>query len=125
MNHQLKINMEHFFYNENFCSGIEDLARVFDIDEDNVNQLKDDWHVKVELSDLEPIFDIDADSLCQLLARANEDRLSEDFDEESKVLKALKETIDFDKLKDALPHFFYPNNQYETITKADLVEWFS
>jgi hypothetical protein len=117
--------MEHFFYNDNFCSGIEDLARLFDIDEDNVNDLKDGWQVKVELSDLEPIFKVDAENLCQLLARANEERLSEDFDEESKVLKALKETIDFDKLKDALPQFYYPNNKHETITKEDLVEWFS
>ncbi len=52
--------MENFFYEDNFCSYIEDLARVFDIDEDNVNELKDDWQVKVELSDLEPIFKVDA-----------------------------------------------------------------
>lgn len=117
--------MEHFFYDDNFCTDLEDLANIFDIDEDNVNELKDDWQVKVELSDLEPIFNFDADSLCQLLADANEDRLSEDFDEEAKVLKALKETIDFDKLKDALPKLYYPNNKFETITKAYLVEWFS
>ncbi len=117
--------MEHFFYEDNFCSDIEDLARVFDIDEKNVNELKDDWQIKVELSDLEPIFNIDAENLCQLLADANEDRLSEDFDEEAKVLKALKETIDFEKLKEALPKLYYPNNKFETITKADLVEWFS
>ena len=117
--------MEHFFYDDTFCSDLEDLANVFDIDEDNVNELKDDWQVRVEMSDLEPIFNVDADNLCQLLADANEDRLSEDFDEEAKVLKALKETIDFEKLKEALPKLYYPNNKFETITKADLVEWFS
>ena len=123
-----KINnkkMEHFFYDDTFCSDLDDLANVFDIDEDNVNELQDDWQVKVEMSDLEPIFNIDADNLCQLLADANEDRLSEDFDEEARVLKALKETIDFEKLKEALPKLYYPNNKFETITKADLVEWFS
>ena len=117
--------MEHFFYNDTFCTDLEDLANVFDIDEDNVNELKDDWNVRVELSDLEPIFNIDADNLCQLLADANEDRLSEDFDEEANVLKALKEAIDFEKLKDALPKLYYPNNKFETITKADMVELFS
>lgn len=117
--------MKHFFYDDTFCSDLEDLANVFDIDEDNVNELKDNWQVKVEMSDLEPIFNIDADNLCQLLADANEYRLSEDFDEESKVLKALKETIDFEKLKEALPKLYYPNNKFETITKADMVEWFS
>lgn len=117
--------MEHFFYEDTFCSDLEDLANVFDINEDNVNELKDDWTVRVEFSDLEPIFKIDADNLCQLLADANEDRLSEDFDEEAKVLKAIKETIDFDKLKDALPKLYYPNNKFKTITKVDLVECFS
>ena len=117
--------MEDFFYEDTFCSDLEDLANVFYIDEDNVNELKDDWQVKVELSDLEPIFDVDADYLCQLLADANEDRLSEDFDEEVKVLKALKETVDFEKLKEALPKLYYPNGKYEIITKSKLVEWFS
>ena len=117
--------MEYFFYEDTFCSDLEGLANIFDIDEDNVNELKEDWQVRVELSDLEPIFNIDAEILCQLLADANEDRLSEDFDEEAKVLKALKETIDFQKLKNALPKLYYPNNKFETITKADLVEWFS
>jgi len=54
--------MEHFFYDDTFCSDLEDLANVFDIDEDNVNELKDDWQVRVESSDLEPIFNIDADT---------------------------------------------------------------
>lgn len=117
--------MEHFFYDEVFCSDLEDLANTFDIDENNVNELKDDWCVRVELSSLEPIFDINAENLCELLADANEDRLSlDDFEEESKILKALRECIDFDKLQEALPKYYYPNNKFETITKADLVEFF-
>jgi len=116
--------MENFFYEENFCSDLEDLAFLFDVNEDNVNDLKDDWQVRVELSDLEPIFSLNAEDLCQLLADTNEERLSENFDEEEKVVKALKECIDFEKLKEKLPKLYYPNNKFETITKADLVEWF-
>lgn len=115
--------MENFFYNDSFCTDIGDLIDILEIDDPNI--LKDDWQVRVEMSDLEPIFNIDADNLCQLLADANEDRLSEDFDEEAKVLKALQDSIDFEKLKEALPKLYYPNNKFETITKADLVEWFS
>lgn len=115
--------MEHFFYNDTFCSDLKDLVNLFGIDEYNINELTDDWQIKVELSDLEVIFDINADNLCQLLADANEDRLSEDFDEEAKVLKALKESIDFEKLKDALPKLYYPNNQFKIITKSDLVKY--
>ncbi len=116
--------MENFFYYDSFCMDLDKLADLCDIDEDNVNDLKDDWQVKVELSDLEPIFNVDAENLCQLLADANEDRLSVDFDEEKKVLKALKETIDFDKLQDALPKLYYPNNKFKSITKSNMVEWF-
>jgi hypothetical protein len=117
--------MEHFFYEDTFCVNLEDLANIFDINEDNVYELKDDWEVRVELSNLEPIFNINTEILCQLLADANEDRLSEDFDEEAMVKKAIEENIDFDKLKDALPKLYYPNYKFENITKADLVEWFS
>jgi len=87
--------MKHFFYDDTFCTDLEDLANVFNINKDNVNELKDDWQVKVELSDLEPIFNIDAENLCQLLADANEDRLSEDFDEEDFDLL-------FDEMTDAM-----------------------
>ena len=52
--------MENFFYEDTFCYDIEDLAAVLDINEDNVNALKDDWQVKVELSNLETIFKINA-----------------------------------------------------------------
>ena len=116
--------MEHFFDDDNFLLDIGDLAERYDIDEDNVNELKDDWQVKVELSDLEPIFEVTAESLCQMLADCNEDRLSEYFDEEQKVMRALKESIDFDKLKELLPKLYYPNGKFETITKSDMVEWF-
>jgi hypothetical protein len=116
--------MQNFFYEDTFCSDLEDLARLFDIDEDNVNDLKDDWQQKVELSELEPIFKIDADNLCQVLADAYEHRLSDEFNEEAKVLKALKESIDFDKLNTLLPKLYYPSNQFEIVTKEDFVEWF-
>lgn len=116
--------MQHFFYNDTFCSNLGDLAEILNIDEDNVNELKDNWHVEVELSELEPIFKVDAEYLCQLLADANEDRLSDVFGEEEVVLKALKESIDFDKLRDSLPKFYYPNNQFELVIKEDLIEWF-
>ena len=43
--------MEHFFYEDRFLLDLDDLAQLFNIDEDNVNDLKDDWEVEVELSD--------------------------------------------------------------------------
>lgn len=60
--------------------------------------------------------------MCQLLADANEDRLSEDDDEQVKVIKALKEAIDFEKLNSLLPKLYYPNCTYDIITKQDLLD---
>ena len=113
--------MENFFYDDRFCSDISELMDVFDIDDENLAELEDDWKVRVELTDLEPIFKVDADILCQLLADANEDRLSEDFEQEEEIKKALKSCIDFDKLQAILPKMYYPNNKFVTITKQDLI----
>lgn len=114
--------MENFFYNENFYSDLSELMNDIDIDEDSINELKDDWQIRVELTDLEPIFELDADSLCQLLADANEDRLTENFDEEQKVLAALNECIDFEKLKEKLPKLYYPNGKFMSLKKSDLID---
>jgi hypothetical protein len=115
--------MKNFFVEEKFYPDLDSLCHDLSIGIESINHLSENWQLKVELSDLEPIFNVDADNLCQLLADANEDRLSEDFDEEAKVLKALKETIDFEKLKEALPKLYYPNNTFQTITKADIVNF--
>lgn len=114
--------MENFFYDDKFCEDPSDLAELLDIDEDNVNELPDDWKVRVELTKLEPIFNIDADDLCQMLCDCNEERLPEDF-EETKTLNALKESIDFDKLRSLLPKLYYANAKFEFITKSDLINY--
>ena len=118
--------MEHFFYEDDFCSDLKDIAYILDIDSINdAYELKDDWQVKVELSNLEPIFDVNADDLLDMLAYRNEDRLTEDFREGEDALKALKECIDFDKLKDILPKLYYPNHKFDIITKQDLINLFN
>lgn len=116
--------MVNFFYDDTFCSDLNELAYLFDIDEDNVNELKEDWSVMVELSNLEPIFEVDAEIICDLLADKNEERLGEYFEVKEDILKSLNESIDFGKLKALLPKFYYPANKFETITKSDLVEHF-
>jgi 5'-deoxynucleotidase YfbR-like HD superfamily hydrolase len=109
--------MKNFFVEENFYS---DYLERFK--EDEIKSLPDDWTERIELSDLEPIFQVDADNLCQLLADANEDRLTENDGEEEEIKKALKESIDFEKLKELLPKYYYPNGTFKTITKQDLLD---
>lgn len=115
--------MENFFYDENFCSDLSDLMEVFDIKEPK--ELKDGWTCKVELTELEPIFKINAEKLCQLLCDCNEERLGEDFDnrDEERVIKAIKESCDFDKLKELLPKYYYPRSNFKVVTKQDLIDY--
>ncbi len=120
--------MENFFIDDNFCSDLEDLIRVCDLEDDNaIANLEEDWTCKIELTDLEPIFKVDAKKLCELLCDCNEERLGENFDnrDEEKLIKAITESCDFEKLKELLPKYYYPNRKFETITKADLIEYVS
>lgn len=117
--------MENFFYNDEFYPDIECLVSYLGIYEENVNELDDNYSIKVELSNLEPIFSkIDASYICQLLADDEEDRLTENFDEEEEIMKALNESIDFIALNEKIPKYYYRANNFATITKSDLVEYF-
>jgi hypothetical protein len=111
--------MENFIYNEEFFKDIDSFIDSLPINE--LTDLPDGWVAVIDMCNLEPIFNIDAESLCQILADANEDRLSEDWDEEADVLKALKECIDFEKLKNALPKLYYPSGICKKVTKSYLI----
>jgi len=117
--------MENFFYDDRFCSDLSDLMDIFDIEEPK--NLKDDWTCKVGLSQLEPIFKVDAENLLKLLCYDNEERIGEDFDEkdEAKILISINKSVDFNKLKELLPQYYYPTSKFEIITKADLIEYVS
>lgn len=117
--------MENFFYDDRFCSDISDIFEIFDIEEEKLNELSETWNCKVELTTLEPVFKVDAEELSELLLDCNEERLSENFDDsdEKKIKKAITESCDFEKLKDLLPKYYYPNGKFVTITKKDLIEW--
>jgi len=117
--------MENFFYDDRFCSDISDLMDIFDIEEKDLKDLEDDWSAKIELTELEPIFKVDAKKLCKLLCDCNEERLGEDFDnrDEEKLIKAISESCDFEKLKELLPKYYYPTCKFKTITKQDLIDY--
>lgn len=117
--------MEQFFYEDVFCNDLEDLANILEIHGDNVNDLPLDWQVRIELSNYESIFNIDADILCELLVDKYEDRLLPDFEEidGKQLLKALKESIDYDKFKELSPKLCFANNKFVTITKKQLVDY--
>jgi len=113
--------LENFFYEDEFHTDLESLIITIG---DDFEDFKDDWSIKVELTDLEPIFDVTVNNLCSLLADANEERLNLDEEEyeEKAIKKALSESIDFEKLNSLLPKYHYPNSKFEIITKQDLID---
>ena len=115
--------MENFFYDDRFCGDLSDLMDVFDIEEPK--NLKDDWTCKVEMSELEPCIKLNAKKLLEILINENEERFGENFDasDEDKIMKCLTDSIDFDKLKDLMPKYYYPQSKFKVVTKQDLIDY--
>lgn len=112
--------MENFFYEDVFCSDLDDLLNQLN---EEASDLNDDWTCRVELTTLEPMFTLNADNLAEMLYNNKEERYSEDAPQDEVIIKALKECIDFEKLNSKIPKLYYPNNKFVTITKKDLIEY--
>lgn len=117
--------MENFFYEEYFCSSIEDLICRLDLEDDEIDikNLPEDWSVKIELTDLEPVHTFGEKDVDRLLDNIYEDRLTEDGDELGPIRNALIKYIDFEKINAEVPNLYYPNGKKEIITKQDLLEY--
>jgi len=119
--------MENFIYNEDvFCSDIGDLLSHLEIDEEDVpNSLDDDWTADIAITKIEPLYMLDANKLDEILASVFDERFPDDWSVgfEKQILNAIKESVDFDKLKSLLPQMCYPSGEIETVTKKDLIEY--
>ena len=105
-----------------------DLSGLMDEIEDitnDIENLNNNWSIEIELADLEPCIKIDLKRLFELIYDDNEERFGEDFDDsdELKIKNCLRESIDFDKLNDLMPKYYYPNGETLTITKQDLIDY--
>lgn len=117
--------MENFFYDDKFIGDLSDLMDTLDIEDPK--DLVDDWTCRVELTELEPIFKTDAKKMFELLCDCNEERIGEDFDnsDEEKITKAIATSFDFEKLKELLPKYYFPQSKFKVITKQDLIDYCS
>jgi hypothetical protein len=117
---------EAFFYNDEFYSDLEDyiINREIDETEDNwIEQLPEDWGIRVEVAMIEPIFTLTYDKIEEMFIGFNEDRMPEDIkgDDEIKITEAIKSSVDIEKLKEMSPKYYYPNGVFYNITKEDLI----
>lgn len=117
-----------FYVEENFYLELSDLMDDYDIEEDELDDLPDDWSVKIEEATLEKMFKLTEDDvytgIVDRIELCHEDRFPEDSDRVFEEIKqAIKQSVDINKLNDLIPELYYPNGKKSVITKADLVAW--
>jgi len=121
--------MKNFFYDDRFCTDIEDLMCELDIDEETLSDMEDDWEIECEETTLEKIFVMKKEFITNtILNRTDiwEDRFPEDSDDIFKQIEiAIDNSIDVDKLNKGLPSLYYPNGKRFKIKKSDLIEYTS
>lgn len=121
--------MENFFIEENFFMDLDSLISHLDLDDNGaVEALEEDWTIEIELSELEPIFQLDEKYVVEAImlnTDSFEERWPEDDDGDTaeNIKKAIKASVDLDKLNSLLPKLYYPTGKFEEITKQDLLEY--
>jgi len=115
-----------FFLDDTFYSSHEEYIQ--DLSESMTPELlKEDFGEIVEGSSLQPIIDFNdsaINNMAEALYSINEERFSEHSGEEEvkKIEKALKESIDFEKLNLLMPKLYYPSGKKYVIEKKDVYD---
>lgn len=115
--------METFFYGEDYCSDLDSLLGLLDLEEDDIRELPDDWSIKCDQAQLEPIVKLNASDLARIVCDDNEERISEDGDDFDVLTRLFAKCIDFEKLNAEIPSYYYRTNKVFNITKADLLNY--
>ena len=129
MNKELENELElfNFFVDDKFYHGVEDFLEDLDVyengDEIDFDLIDDDWTCKIGFTTEESMFQLEPNVLSNILYDTFVDRYSEYAEEESEIIRALKECVDFDKLNSKIPKLHYPNGKYHTLTKQELINY--
>lgn len=119
--------MENLFYEEIFFSDLSDVMDYYDIGEDELDQLEDDWKLELHTSKLEPMFQLTEDFvLGSIMEKTDiwEERFPEECDRTLKeLMDAIKSGIDIEKINENIPKVFYPSGGKIIVTKQDLIDW--
>lgn len=121
------LDLSSFFVDDIFYSDIEDFLEDYDIyTEDNgldFGVLDDDWTCKIYFTKLQYMFQLNEQRLFDILYNAHEDRFSDDDEDDGRIIRALKECIDFDKLNSKIPKYYYPTGKPYILTKQELINY--
>ena len=115
--------METFFYGEDYCSDLDSLLGLLDLEEDEIRQLPDDWSIECDEAELQPILKLTASDLARIVCDSYEERISEDGNDFDDLATVFKKCIDFEKLNAEIPRYYYRTGKVFYITKADLMEY--
>lgn len=111
--------MENFVIDDKFYRDLEEL--IYDIsEEEDLSDLEDDWEIEAFECNLEPVVTLNVD---WIMGRISTDRLGEEDEPFDQISKILNEEIDFEKINNLIPKYYYPGRSKFTITKKDLLEW--
>lgn len=113
---------EAFHIDEDYYCDMDQFVCTFD--EQEIRDLDDDWAVEAYECESQPIHIFTPESIINTI---NEERYSESGAEEEyeKIIKALKEAVDFEKLNSLVPSLNYGTCKKFLITKHDLLEYIS
>lgn len=124
--------MENFFVDDKFHSDLESLMSDMGInDDDDIKALEEDWSVDCEESTLEKMFQVDEKFIVDSIVCQTdkwEDRFPDPDNDErefAQIKKAIRESVDIEKMNSLLPELYYPNGKKFKITKKDLLEYCS
>lgn len=112
---------ETYYYNDNFYFDFESLSEDLFETEEEIRALPDDYELKVNLCELEPIVVFTAEKIAE--HTVDEERYSEDgCDREvQRIIDALKESVDFEKLNSLIPKLWFPSKRFITFKKQDFI----
>ena len=117
--------MEHFFIEDRFYSDLDDYINDCFPEDGAVEELEDDWSIRVQESKLEPMFQTNRadvhDVLLNFFYDTYDTRFSEDSEsQEEDLSRALKASFDVALFNSLVPKLYYPTT-FTTITKKDLL----
>lgn len=118
---------KNFFWNEYFCTDIDDLFMHLELEEEEIAELEDDYKIECQETTLEKMFVVDKDFIVNAVSNQTdrwEDRFPEDSDDLfENINNAIESAIDIDKLNEGIPSLYYANGKTFFITKQDLINY--